>query len=86
MGFNKTSASRNMRIPQAHLDRRENGDIYCYLKCGFTKDAKRFEYCFIGEQSNTLTFDGKKIEKHPVFKNISQFESWCNRYKAENDI
>lgn len=86
MGFHKTSASRNMRTPEAHLERRDNGDIYAYLKCGFTKNAKRFEYCFIGEQYDTLTFDGHRIEKHPRFTSIDKFETWCNRYKAEHDL
>ena len=37
MGFHKTSATRNMRQPQAHLDRRDNGDVYAVLKLNFKK-------------------------------------------------
>ncbi len=65
MGFHKTSATRNMRTPRAHLDRKENGDVYAVYKLGFSKDAPRFEYCFIGEQAGVLTYEGKVIEKHP---------------------
>lgn len=86
MGFHKTSATRNMRQTQAHLERKENGDVYGFLKLGFKKDAKEYNYCFIGESANTLTFDGEVIDKHPKFKNISQFESWCRKYTAEHDL
>ena len=86
MGFHKTSATRNMRQPQAHLDRKENGDVYGVLKLGFKKNAKEYSFCFIGESANTLTFDGEVIEKHPKFKNITQFESWCRKYTAEHDL
>lgn len=75
-----------MRTTHAHLERKENGDIYGVLKLGFRKDAQSYEYCFLGEDANTLTFDGKVIEKHPKFKNISHFEGWCLRYTAEHDI
>ena len=86
MGFHTISASRNMRTPRAHLDRKENGDIYGVWKLGFKKDASRFEYCFIGEQVGVLTYDGKVIQKHPKFKNIEAFEGWCRSYYAENDL
>ena len=86
MGFHKTSATRNMRTPKAHLDRKDNGDVYGVFKLGFTKDASRFEYCFIGKNSGALTFDGAEIAKHPHFKNIDAFEGWCRKYCAENDL
>lgn len=73
-----------MRTPHAHLDRRCDGEVYGVLKLGFTKDASRFEYCFIGEKQGELTFDGAIIGEHPKFKGIDAFESWCNRYAAEH--
>ena len=27
---------------------------------------------------------GIKVEKHPKFKDIVQFEGWCNRYWVKN--
>ena len=86
MGFHKTSATRNMRQTKAHLDCRENGDVYALLKLNFKKDAPKYEYCFIGENAGILTFEGSIIEKHPKFKNIDAFESWCRRYTAEHDL
>lgn len=73
-----------MRITHAHLERKENGDIYGVYKLGFSKNSSRFEYCFIGKEVGTLTFDGKVIENHPLFKSIDPFEGWCNKYLAEN--
>lgn len=86
MGFHKTSATRNMRQPQAHLDRRDNGDVYAILKLNFKKDAPKYEYCFIGEKAGILFFNGTIIEQHPHFKNINAFESWCRKYTAEHDL
>ncbi len=86
MGFHKVSATRNMRITHAHLDRKDNGEIYGVFSLGFKKDASKYEYCFIGQRQNVLTFDGGVISKHPLFKNISQFENWCRRYTVEHDL
>ena len=86
MGFHKTSATRNMRTPHAHLSRKKNGDIYAVYKLGFSKNASRFEYCFIGEYFNVLTYNDNVIDKHPEFKGIDAFERWCDRYAAENDL
>lgn len=82
MGFHKTSATRNMRQTKAHLDRKGNGDIHAIFKLDFTKNASRFEYCFIGANAGILTYDGKVINKHPKFKNIDAFEGWCRKYCA----
>ena len=73
-----------MRVPRAHLDRKENGDVYAVYKTSFTKDAPRFEYCFIGEEAGVLTYGGGVIDKHPRFNNIGSFEAWCMRYSAEH--
>lgn len=91
MGFHKTSATRNMRQTHAHLDRKENGDVYAIFKLGFTKDSSRFEYCFIGSRFNILTYHNSKgrvalIGKHPKFKGVDTFESWCSKYCAEHDL
>lgn len=86
MGFHRTSATRNMRTTHAHLDRKENGDVFAVFKLGFTKDASRFEYCFIGASAGILTYDGKEIAKHPKFKGIDAFEGWCRKYCAEHDL
>ena len=74
MGFHKTSATRNMRTPRALLDRKENGNVNAVYKLGFSKDAPRFEYCFIEEQTGVLTYEGNVIERHPKFKGIDAFE------------
>lgn len=86
MGFHKTSSTKNMRTPHAHLERKDNGDVYAVYKLGFKADSIGYEYCFIGEQFNTLTYEGRVIAKHPRFKNISQFEGWCMKYTAEHDL
>lgn len=79
-------ASRDLRQTKAHLDLRGDGVIYGVYNLDFKKDASRFEYCFMGGSANTLTFDGKEIEKHPKFKGVEQFEGWCRKYVAEHDI
>ena len=86
MGRHLYGRGTTQRQPRPHLERKENGDIYGVLKLSFKKDAQRFEYCFLGENENTLTFEGNVIDKHPRFKNISKFEGWCLRYLAEHDI
>lgn len=86
MGFHKISASRNMRTPHAHLDRKENGDIVGVYKLGFSKNAARFEYCFIGANVGLLSYEGEEIHRHPRFKNISAFEGWCMKYCAEHEL
>jgi len=86
MGFHKTSATRNMRTTHAHLERKDNGDVYAVFKLGFTKDSTRFEYCFIGEQAGVLTYEGKVIAKHPKYMGIDTFECWCRKYCAEHDL
>lgn len=86
MGFHKTSATRNMRTTHAHLERKDNGDVYAVFKLGFAKNASRFEYCFIGTGSGILTYDDKEISKHPKFKGVDAFEGWCRKYCAEHDL
>ena len=86
MGFHRTSSTRDKRTPRAHLERKGNGGVYAVYKLGFTKDAPRFEYCFIGDKAGTLTYEGKVIDKHPTFKEINAFEGWCMRHVAENDL
>lgn len=86
MGIHTTSATRNKRQTHAHLERKENGEIFAVLKMNFAKDAPRFEYCFIGGNEGELTFNGVVIDKHPKFKGVEAFEGWCLRYYAEHDI
>ena len=86
MGFHTNKPSRNMRTTHAHLERKENGDVYGVFKLGFNKDASRFEYCFIGANVGVLTYDGKTINKHPKFKGIEAFEGWCRKYCAEHEL
>ena len=86
MGFHKTSATRNMRTTHAHLETKENGDVYAVFKLGFSKDSSRFEYCFIGASVGILTYDGNTINEHPKFIGIAAFESWCRRYCAEHEL
>lgn len=86
MGIHLYERGTVQRQTVAHLNRKENGDIYGVYKLSFKKDAKRYEYCFIGSNAGLLTFDGTVIPKHPKFKNIVQFENWCRRYSAEHDL
>lgn len=86
MGFHKISPTRNMRLPHAHLDRKESGDVYGVLKLGFKKDSPMFRYCFIGSNTGTLTYKESIIAKHPKFKGLDAFERWCTRYVAEHEI
>ena len=86
MSFHKTSATRNMRTPHAHLERTENGDIYAVYKLGFSNNAPRFVFCFIGNEAGVLRYNEKVITRHPNFKSISKFESWCMKYTAEHDL
>ena len=85
MGIHSNNRGTVQRQTNAHLDRRENGDIYGVFKLSFKKDSPKFEYCFLGEKMNQLTFDGQVIDKHPTFNGISSFEGWCRRYTAEHD-
>jgi hypothetical protein len=75
-----------MRQTRAHLERKENGDIYAVFKLGFTKDASRFEYCFIGACAGLMTYDGKEIAMRHKFRNVDAFEGWCRKYCAEHDL
>lgn len=86
MGIHTVSPTRNMRTTRAHLERKENGDVYAVYKLDFTKNSSRFEYCFIGAAAGQLTYDGNEIKKHPKFKNVDSFEGWCRRYYAEHDL
>ena len=86
MGFHRTSATRNMRTPRAHLDVRCDNNVYGVYRLGFSKNSPSFEYCFIGEEAGTLTFEGNVIDKHPKFKAIDALEKWCRCYVAEHDL
>lgn len=86
MGIHANKRGTVQRSPRAHLERTENGEIFGVYRLGFSSEAKRFKYCFIGTRAGVLTFDGREITRHPRFKNISQFEGWCMRYTAEHDL
>lgn len=73
---------KRMKTPQAHL-RQENGEIIAFLPFSFAKDSEEITYNF---QKNELICKGREIVKHPKFKSIAPFESWCRRYIAEHDI
>lgn len=64
-----------MRQTRAHLERKENGDIYAVFKLGFTLGSSRFEYCFIGACVGLLTYDGKEIAMHPKFRNVDALKA-----------
>ena len=84
MGIHTCGRGTVQRQIRAHLDRRDNGDVYAVLKVRGTD--KKYEYCFLGKDAGTLMLACEEIKKHPKFKNISHFEDWCNRYTAEHDI
>ena len=73
----------DIRTTHAHLEIRAD-EIYGVFKLGFKKDSPQFEYCFIGENCGSLTYEGETIQKHPTFKNVDKFEGWCRRYIAEH--
>lgn len=83
MGIHSGGRGTVHRISHAHLDRKENGDVYAVFK---VEKDKSFEYCFIGNEVGKLTLAGVVIDKHPKFKNIEKFENWCRVYTAEHDI
>jgi len=81
MGIHKHSRGTIFRMKHAQLDRKENGDVVGLWK---PNNTTIYEYVFIGESVGKLTLNGETISKHPRFKNISSFESWCMRYSAEH--
>ena len=83
MGIHKYGRGTVQRMSHAHLERKENGDIYGVFK---VEKDKVFEYCFIGDEVGKLTLAGEVIGRHPKFKNIVKFEDWCRVYTAEHDI
>lgn len=68
-----------MRIKHPQLIKDEQGRLafHCKTQC----KERNTESLYIIE-TNELWMAGQKIEKHPKFKHIGQFEGWCNTYWA----
>jgi hypothetical protein len=66
-----------MRLKHPRLDKNEVGQLIFY--CPTQTKARNTESLYIIE-ANELYMAGVKVEKHPKFKDIVQFENWCNVY------
>lgn len=51
-----------------------------------TQDKVHNTECVYGIYDGLLDIAGKRIEKHPKFKNIEQFETWCNVYIVKYNV
>lgn len=66
-----------MRIKHPQLIKDEQGRLafHCKSQC----KERNTESLYIIE-TNELFMAGKMVNKHPKFKDIVQFENWCNVY------
>ena len=69
-----------MRVKHPRLDRNEDGELIFY--CPSQSKERNTESTYI-ISTDTLIMAGVTVEKHPKFKNIDQFEDWCNVYWAK---
>lgn len=70
-----------MRVVHPRLDKNELGQLIFNFP---TQEKSRDTSCIYVIETNILTIAGKVIDKHPKFRNIVQFEDWCNRYFGQN--
>lgn len=66
-----------MRIKHPRLDKNDEGQLIFY--CPSQDKSRNTESTYIIE-TNTLYMAGALVSKHPKFRDIVQFEDWCNRY------
>lgn len=70
-----------MRIKHPQLIKDEHGRLA--LHCKSQGKERNTESLYLIYE-NELYMGGQKVEKHPKFKDIGQFEGWCNTYWANN--
>lgn len=77
----KVGMTRNSSISIKHptLKKNEQGHLIFYTP---SQNKERNTECLYDIETNELWMAGKKEEKHPKFKDIAQFEKWCNIYYA----
>ena len=68
-----------MRIKHPRLEKNEQGHIVFHTP---SQNKARNTDCLYDTETNELWMADKKVEKHPKFKDIVQFENWCNKYYA----
>lgn len=68
-----------MRVKHAKLDKTPSGELVFYFPSQ-SKERNTESTYFV--RSGVLIMAGKEVAKHPRFKNVPQFEDWCNRYWA----
>lgn len=72
-----------MRVKHPQLDKNEAGQYI--MHCKSQTRERNTESLYIID-TNELFMAGVKIEKHPKFKDIVQFENWCNKFWATNKM
>lgn len=70
-----------MRIKHPRLDQNEAGHLIFFCP---TQNKERNTESSYDIETGELFMAGQLIERHPKFKNITQFEDWCNRYWANH--
>ena len=71
-----------IRIKRATL--RKTGDRYeMWLP---TQDKNHNTECVYGIDDDQLNIAGNRIDKHPKFPNVQQFEKWCNEYIVKYNV
>lgn len=70
-----------MRIKHPRLEQNEAGQLVFFCP---TQHKERNTESLYNIKTNELFMAGQLIETHPKFKNIDQFEDWCNRYWANH--
>lgn len=72
-----------MRIKHPQLDKNEAGQLIMHCK---SQSKERNTESLYNIETNELFMAGVKIDKHPKFKDIVQFENWCNKFWATNKM
>lgn len=72
-----------MKIKHPQLMKNESGQLVFH--CKSQSKARNTESLYIIE-TNELYMAGVRIEKHPRFEDIVQFENWCNEFWATNKM
>lgn len=72
-----------MKIKHPQLTINESGQLVFH--CKSQNKTRNTESLYIIE-TNELYMAGVKIEKHPKFEGIGEFEGWCDVFWVENDM
>jgi hypothetical protein len=66
-----------MKVRHPKLDKNEAGQLIMF--CPSQSKTRNTESLY-NIETGELFMAGIKVEKHPKFKDIVQFENWCNVY------